>query len=469
MRILFATPEALPYWKTGGLADVAHALPQTLVERGHDVRVILPYYRRIRESHPTVEDAGDSVVPWPGGNLTVRFLLHTPEQGAPEIFVEHAGFFDTAHPYGTAAEDPVFTGVRYAFFCRAVVEYARSWGADVVHLNDWQTGLVPVYGLLDGMPAATVFAIHNLHYQGNFPPAILDAIGIPQTFMRQENGLEFWGRASFMKGALALADQLVTVSPTYAAEIQTHEGGAGLDGLLRFRHRVLHGILNGIDLRMWDPRADAALPVPFDEKSIAGKETDRAAVLEELGLEDGGPLIGLISRMAHQKGIDLLLEALPRMLELGANLAVVGNNGDLAYEAALADAAAAHPGRIAFHLGFEDALARRLYAGADFFLMPSRYEPCGLGQMIAQRYGTVPVVRHTGGLVDTVQDGVTGFSFQDATPQALVHVLERASKAWRGRRWNTMRRRCMALDWSWDRSAAQYEEVYRLAMGTLRA
>ncbi len=467
MRILFATPEALPYWKTGGLADVAHALPQTLVERGHDVRVILPYYRSIRESHPPVEDAGESVIAWPGGNLPVRFLVHVLDHGAPVVLIEHAGFFDTLHPYGTASEDPVFTGVRYAFFCRAVVEYARSWGADVVHLNDWQTGLVPAYGLLDGMPAATVFAIHNLHYQGNFPPAILDAIGIPQTFMRQENGLEFWGRASFMKGALALADQLVTVSPTYAQEIQTHDGGAGFDGLLRFRHRVLHGILNGIDLATWDPTRDAALATPFDARSIAGKETVRAALLRELGLEDGGPLFAVISRLAHQKGIDLLLEALPRVLELGADLAVVGNNGDLAYEAALEEAATVHPGRIFTHVGFEDTLAHRLYAGADFFLMPSRYEPCGLGQLIAQRYGTVPIVRHTGGLVDTVQDGLTGFSFQNATPQAFVQALERACKAWRGRRWNTLRRRCMGLDWSWHRSAAQYEEVYRLAMGKL--
>ncbi len=468
LRILFATPEALPYWKTGGLADVAHALPDTLVERGNDVRVILPYYRTIREGHPSVDEVAEAVIPWPGGGVPVRYLSHAPAVGAPAVFVEHGGFFDTRHPYGTAAEDPVFAGLRYAFFCRAVVEYARSWGAEVVHLNDWQTGLVPVYALLDGMPGATVFAIHNLAYQGNFPPAILDAIGIPQSFLRQENGLEFWGNASFMKAGVALSDRLVTVSPTYAREIQTHDGGAGFDGLLRFRHRVLHGILNGIDRQLWNPMTDKALPVRFDGRTIEAKDTNRSALLRELRLEDRGPLVAIVTRLAYQKGVDLVLEALPRILELGFELAVVGN-GDLAYEAALADAAAAHPGRVAVHIGFNDALARRLYGGADFFLMPSRYEPCGLGQMIAQRYGTPPVVRHTGGLVDTVQHGSTGFCFDDATPQALVRVLQRAVRAWRSQRWNTLRRRCMGLDWSWERSAARYEGVYRLAVGQLSA
>ncbi len=466
MRILFASPEALPYWKTGGLAQVAHALPDTLVERGHDVRLILPLYRPIRESHLELEDAGETLIPWPGGGLRARYWLHTPAQGTPALFVDQPTYFDTRHPYGAPGEDPVMAGLRFAFFCRAVVERARAWNADVVHLNDWHTGLVPIYALLDGMPAASVFVVHNLGYQGNFPPTLLDFVGIPRAFLRAENGLEFYGHASFMKAGLALADRLVTVSPTYASEIQTPEGGVGFDGLLRFRRRVLCGILNGIDRQLWNPATDRALPERYDARSIDAKDASRAAVLRELSLsDDRGPLVTLITRLAYQKGIDLLLEALPRILDMGANVAVLGN-GETAYENALTAAAAAHPGRIAVRLGFNDPLARRLYAGADFFLMPSRYEPCGLGQMIAQRYGTPPIVRNTGGLADTVKDSLTGYTFFDPSATALLATVERAFRGWRGPRWNTLRRRCMSLDWSWDHAARHYEDVYRIATGS---
>ena len=467
VRILFAASEALPYWKTGGLADVAHALPDTLVRRGGDVRLILPYYRSIRESHLLLEDAGEAVIPWPGGDVPVHYLLHTPAHGTPTLFVQEAAFFGTRHPYGAAREDPLVVGRRYAFFCRCVVERARAWGADVVHLNDWQTGLVPVYALLDGMPAATVFTIHNLAYQGNFDPVLLDQTGVPRTLFRSENGVEFYGTASFMKAGLGLSDRLVTVSPTYATEIQTPEGGAGMDGLLRFRHRLLHGVLNGIDRDIWNPVTDAALPQRFDALNIDAKDGDRAALLHDLGLEDRGPLLSMVTRLAYQKGVDILLEALPGFLELGVSLAILGD-GDRAYASALTTAAAANPGRIAVEFGFNDVLARRLYAGADFFLMPSRYEPCGLSQMIAQRYGTPPIARRTGGLADTVQDGATGFTFDAPDSRALLATMERAFRVWRGRRWNALRRRCMALDWSWDRSAEQYEQVYRMAMGSAR-
>ena len=464
MRILFAASEALPYWTTGGLANVARALPDTLAERGHDVRVILPFYRTIKQQRLALEEEGKGVVPWPGGSRPVRYLLHRPAQGAPALLVDEPEHFDTKHPYGSAREDPLVTAERFAFFARTVVERARVWGADVVHLNDWQTGLVPVYAFLDGMPAASVFAIHNLAYQGNYAPQLLERIGIPRSFFRTENGLEFWATASFMKAGLALADRLVTVSPTYAREIQTPEGGVGFDGLLRFRRRLLHGILNGIDRELWNPATDLALPQRYDARTLDAKDGVRAALLTALGLEDRGPLLVAVTRLAQQKGIDLLLGAIPWILEHGGSLAVLGS-GERVYEKALVAAAAANPGRIAVELGFNDPLARRLHAGGDFFLMPSRYEPCGLGQMIAQRYGTPPVVRRTGGLVDTVQDGLTGFSFPEDTPQGLSHALQRAFRAWRGRRWGTLRRRCMALDWSWNRSATQYEEVYRMAVG----
>lgn len=462
MRILFAAAEALPYWKIGGLADVARSLPDTLAARGHDIDVILPFYPSIRDQHLPLEDAGESVIRWPGGDRPVRFL-RARGGGAPALFVDQPEFFDTTYPYGAPGELAEVAGWRFAFFSRVVTERARALDADVVHLNDWPTGLVPIYGFLDGIPAATVLAIHNLPYQGNFTPGILEAVGIPREFFRAENGVEFWGAASFMKGGLALADRLVTVSPTYAQEIQTPDGGAGLDGLLRFRHRLLHGILNGLDGR-WNPLTDSALPERYDAENLHGKDAARAAVLAELALQDRGPLVVLVTRLVYQKGIDLLLEAIPWIIQHGGVLAVLGN-GDRGYQQALVAAAEANPGRVAYRTGFDDPLARRLYAGGDFFVMPSRYEPCGLGQMIAQRYGTPPVARRTGGLADTIRDGLTGYLFDEASPQALTGALERGFRAWRRRGWDTLRRRCMALDWSWEKSAAKYEEVYRMAIG----
>ncbi|MBX6362847.1 MAG: glycogen synthase [Gemmatimonadetes bacterium] len=464
MRILFASAEAIPYWKTGGLADVARSLPDALAERGHDVRVIVPFYRLVRGRQLPLEPSAELDVPWPGDPIRTRFLLHRPAHGAPGVLVDEPDFFDTDDPYGAPYGDVLALGRRFAFFCRAIVTYAKAWGADVVHLNDWPTGFVPVYGLLDGLEAGTVFTIHNLPYQGNFPPALVPQIGAPWDLYRPENGFEFWGQASFMKAGLALSARLVTVSPTYAAEIRTPDFGAGLDGLLRFRHGVLHGILNGIDPRIWDPRHDRALPRPFGVEDVHLKAENRAAVLTELGLSGDGPLFVAVTRLVEQKGIDLLLDAIGPIVHRGGCVAVLGS-GDVAYERALRDAAAAAPDRVAARLGFDDGLARRLYAGGDFFLMPSRYEPCGLGQMIAQRYGTPPIVRHTGGLADTVIDGVTGLAFHDASAAALLSAVERAWSAWRDGSIDAVRRRAMELDWSWDRSAAEYEAVYACARG----
>ncbi|HET9982768.1 MAG TPA: glycogen synthase [Longimicrobiales bacterium] len=462
MRILFASAEANPYWKTGGLADVARSLPDALVERGHDVRVILPFYRPVRDRGFPLEESAVLDVPWPGDAVPTRFLLHRPPHGAPGVLVEGPDFFDTDDPYGAPFGDVLALGRRFAFFCRAVVAYAKVWGADIVHLNDWPTGLVPVYGLVDGLEAGTVFAIHNLPYQGNFPPALVPQIGAPWGLYRPENGFEFWGQASFMKAGLALSARLVTVSPTYGAEIRTPDFGAGLDGLLRFRHGVLHGILNGIEPRVWDPAHDGALTRPFGPEQVGLKEENRAALLAELGLTGDGPLFVAVTRLAYQKGIDLILGAIWQIVESGASVAVLGS-GDAGYEWTLGSMAGAAPHRVAVRFGFDDGLARRLYAGGDFFLMPSRYEPCGLGQMIAQRYGTPPVVRHTGGLVDTVVDGVTGFAFHDASPAGLLSAVDRARRAWHDGSVEAIRRRCMELDWSWERSAAEYEEVYACA------
>jgi len=460
VKILFASSEAIPYFKTGGLADVARSLPDALRERGHDVRIIHPLYNRVRDQGFDLEEEAQAWIPWPEGNVVVRYFLHRPRRGAPAVLVDEPAFFDTTEPYAPTVRDPIAHGVRFALFSRAVVDYARRWGADVVHANDWPTGLVPVFARVDRLGVPTVFGIHNLAYQGNFPPRILRRVGVPRHFYRMEDGLEFYEQASFLKGGLALSDRLVAVSPTYAREIQTPEFGAGLDGLLRHRAADLWGILNGIDTRDWDPATDEAIATRYDASRLDGKEANRRDVLEELGLRGDGPLFAMVSRLVDQKGVDVVIDALPDMLREPCAVAVLGN-GAPEYERALAAAADAFPGRVAAVLRFDDRLARRLYAGADFFLMPSRYEPCGLGQMIAQRYGTVPIVRHTGGLADTVEDGVTGFAFREATPAGLLEAVGRARAAWRQPGWDELRRRCMALDWSWTRSAAQYEELYR--------
>jgi starch synthase len=464
LKILFATAESLPYFKAGGLADVSRALPNALAARGHEVRIVHPYYSGLPLAGAGRVEAELSV-PWPDPLPPAELVRDTAvENGAPAVLIRQPALFEIGTPYGENSADPFALGVRFAYFARVVAAYARQWGADVVHLNDWPTGLVPVYALLDGLDAPTIFAIHNLAYQGNFPSTILSRIGIPAELFRTENGMEFFGQASFMKAGIALADRLVTVSPTYAREIQTPRHGAGFDGLLRFRRRVLHGILNGIDREIWNPATDVLLPSTYHVRMLAGKDVCRGAVLDELRLADGGPLLVAVSRLVHQKGIDVLLRALPGLMELGARVAVLGD-GDAAVQRGLTEVGRRYRGRVAAVAAFDDPLAHRLYAGGDFFLMPSRYEPCGLGQMIAQRYGTPPIASRTGGLADTIYDGRTGFLLDGPSPPALVEAAGRAIAEWRGPGWNTLRRRCMRLDWSWDRSAATYLDLYTVAIG----
>jgi starch synthase len=462
MRILFVTSEALPYFKSGGLADVARSLPDALSRDGHEVRIFHPLYGFVADRNLTLQYEVDLEVPWPVPAV-VSCYLHQPASGAPALLVEHELFSSAAEPYN-ATVDPLTVAERFALFARAALHYAQHWEADVIHLNDWQCGLLPVYAYVDALSFPTVFSIHNLAYQGNYSPSVLPRIGVPPSFYRTENGIEFFGNASFIKGGIALADRITTVSPQYAHEIQTPELGAGFDGLLRFRSRYLHGILNGIDVESWNPATDSALVTPYSVRSVEKKDENRSALLDELQLDDNGPLLIVVSRLAHQKGIDLLAAALPELLKLGVSLAMLGD-GDTATEQVFSRIASAHPRRVAAFFKFDDPLSRRFYAGGDFFIMPSRYEPCGLGQMIAQRYGTIPIVRRTGGLIDTVEDGVTGFQFEEPAPEALLGAVERALKVWRKKDWLKMQRRCMRLDRSWGRSAERYEEVYRAALG----
>jgi starch synthase len=482
MKILVASAEALPYWKTGGLADVARSLPDALTALGHDVRIILPGYSfvgsRLRQDGEGPEHDATLLVPWPGGTVRAEVVLHRGagdsaaltanmpagvSRAAPAAFVQAPMFFDTDRPYDDVPGDALALGRRFAFFCRSVVAYANHWGADVVHLNDWHTGLVPAYGLVDGLHAATVFAIHNLAYQGNFAPALLHQVGLPPELMRTENGLEFHGHLCFVKGGLALADRLVTVSPTYAAEIQTPAAGNGLDGLLSHRRHLLTGILNGIDTATWDPRTDPLIPRQFSTGCMTGKAECRLALASSAGVNPAGPLLGMVTRLAHQKGIDILLGAMEPLLASGCSMVILGS-GDPPLQQALAGAAARMPHRVAACFDFNEELAHLVYAGADLFLMPSRYEPCGLGQMIAQRYGTPPVARRTGGITDTVHDQATGFLFDEAAPHALVDAVQRARTLMGGPEWRALQLRCMQQDHSWGRSAAAYVDAYLLAM-----
>jgi starch synthase len=471
MEILFVASEVAPWSKTGGLGDVAGALPKALAARGHAVSVVAPRYGSIpaaaagfvrREAALRVR--GEATAVW-------------VKKGPPAVYlVEHERLFGSRPGlYGDGGRDYPDNAERFAFLARAALALpgALQLRPRIVHANDWQTGLVPwllahEHGQDPALAGArTVFTIHNLAYQGVFPKEVVPHLGLPWSVFRPE-AMEFYDRLGFLKAALTGAHALTTVSPTHAREILTAEGGFGLDPVLRHRRGDLHGILNGIDVAEWDPAKDRHLPAHFSARALAGKGRCKAALQGELGLPVRAdvPLVAMVSRLAEQKGVDLLAAALPDLLARDVQLAVLGS-GERAYEEALARAARDRPDRMAVRIGFDEGLAHRLEGGADAFLMPSRFEPCGLNQMYSLRYGTVPVVRAVGGLEDTVEDydgwnRGTGFKFRDYTPAALLLATRRALDAWRDRRaWRGLVARGMAQDFSWERSAASYEALYR--------
>jgi starch synthase len=409
--------------------------------------------------------------------LGAPLLAARPAERLTVAFVDHPGYFgDRAQLYGEKGHDYPDNAARFHFFCRTLPEAARALGrgpADILHLNDWQTGLAALElartrGLRPGITRC-VMTIHNLGYQGLFEKAVVEELGLGWEHFTPD-GLEFWGRANFLKAGIAYADRITTVSPTYAREIQTYEQGFGLDGLLRARADRLHGILNGIDTAEWDSATDRALAARYSADDVAGKAACRAALCAELGIEaDHRLLLGMVSRIAGQKGFDILLEAIDRLLARPVSLAILGS-GDPVLVAALEAARARWPGRLGLRIGFDEGMAHRVEAGADAFLMPSRYEPCGLNQMYSLRYGTVPIVRRTGGLADTVEESAdygTGFLIPAHHATELLAAVDRAHAAFLERdRWRAIQRRGMAEDHSWDRAAAEYEAVYRQALAT---
>jgi starch synthase len=471
MQILFVASEVAPFSKTGGLGDVAGALPKALAARGHRVLVVTPRYGSIDPQARKLERLPHGL--WAGGH---GFALYRAEGSAPIYFVEHEHFFgnrrglyvEHGHDYGDNAE-------RFAFFTRAALSVPRAVGfsPDVVHLHDWQTALAPwlLSHELAGQPwaskARTVFTVHNLAYQGVFGADAIHRIGLPPHVLRPE-AMEFHGALNLMKAGLVFSDALTTVSPNYAREIQAPEFGEGLDGLLRHRATRLTGILNGIDVDDWDPAKDRHLTVRYSAQDLSGKARCKEALQREMGLpvRPDVPLVASVGRLAEQKGVDLVAATLPELLNLDVQLALLGS-GRHDYEELFRRVARERPDRLAARIGFDEGLAHRLEAGADLFLMPSRFEPCGLNQMYSLRYGTVPVVRAVGGLEDTVEDWDghergTGFKFGDYHPGALLWALRRALDAFQDRRaWSGIVARGMAQDFSWDASAARYEELFQ--------
>ena len=451
MRVLFVTPECAPLAKAGGLGDVSAALPAALRALGHEVDLLLPGYSEVLGKLP---DAAE----------TERFS----ELGFECRLLRSGGLLliDCAPLYrreGSPYQDPGGSdwpdnALRFGLLSKVAARLAPRY--DVVHCNDWPAALAPAYA----HPEKTLLTIHNLAFQGNFDPSALGRLGLPDALFTMQ-GLEFHGRVSFLKGGLVYAGALNTVSPSYAREIQTEELGCGLDGVLRGRRDALSGILNGIDLEVWDPARDAHLAQRYDERSLDKKSVNKAALQRRLNLEPSDDaLIGFVGRLTHQKGADLIAAAAAELAALPAQLAVLGR-GERELEGVLAAAAARHPGRIALAIGFNEELAHLIEAGADLFVMPSRFEPCGLNQMYSQRYGTPPVVRATGGLADTVADNETGFLFERAESSALAAAVRRALAARRDPgRWREIQRAGMRRDFSWRAAARRYADLYsRLA------
>ena len=473
MDVLFVASEVAPFAKSGGLGDVAAALPRALAEKGLRLSVVLPRYGSVDPDRMGLER-----LPRDLAVRGERFRLFV-RRGKPDVYlVDHPGFFG-GRPglYGERGRDYPDNPRRFAFFSRAALEVPRAIGrpSALVHLNDWQTAIAAwslsaehrTDPFLAG--ARSVFTIHNLAYQGLFSKRAMGEAGLPWELFRYDVGVEFHDQVNFMKAGLVFGDALTTVSPNYAREILTVEGGYGLDTVLRTRSGSLHGILNGIDVEAWDPSRDAHLPARYDPEHLGGKAECKAALQRELGLpvRPGVPLLGFVGRLAEQKGVDLLASVLPRLLaSREVELALLGN-GEPAAEELFARVAAAVPDRVAVRIGFDEGLAHRIEAGSDLFLMPSRFEPCGLNQLYSLRYGTPPLVRAVGGLADTVEDydgwrRGTGFAFGPPEAKALLTAVLRALDVWRDRRaWRGIQERGMWQDFSWEKSAARYQTLYR--------
>jgi starch synthase len=497
MKILLASSEVAPLVKTGGLGDVAGALPKALARLGHEVAIVMPFYGQIdREALTPVRVLPEVIVDLPAGRRALavwRATLPGSESANPVLvyLIEDPALFERPHLYmmdgGREYPD---NPLRFAYFCMAALWALRGigWLPDLIHCNDWQTALIPLYLahhpiLREDLEMANIpvlFSIHNLAYQGLYPEEVLDQVGLPRAAFHDRE-LEFYGQLNLLKGALTRSRWLSTVSRTYAREIQTPEHGCGLEGVLAGRESRLSGILNGIDTESWNPETDPALAAPYSRNKLKGKAACKAALQKRFGLavKSGVPLMGMVSRLADQKGLDLLAEVLPGLLKGDVQFVLLGT-GDPAYHEFFEKLAAEYPGKAGVELGFDDPLARRIEAGCDLFLMPSRYEPCGLNQMYSLRYGTVPVVRRTGGLADSIINATpsvlesgtaTGFVFTEYGAKALDGAIRRAIRLFKSdpAAWKKLVQTGMTQDFSWQHAAGEYERLYMKIAKTSRA
>jgi starch synthase len=466
----------VPFAKTGGLADVAGALAQMYQHAGHRSVAIMPNYQIIDKNRMQIEPAGIEFEVLLGHDSQKVTVLSSPAvPGITTYLIDHPYFNSRAGLYGTAQGDYPDNAQRFILFARASLELIIRLGMnpDIVHCHDWQSGLIPVYlkNVYCNNPVfkktRTVFTVHNLAFQGLFPPETMLTAGLPWSLFHID-GLEFYGKINFLKGALSFSDHITTVSPNYAREILTPEFGCGLHGLLNILQHKLSGIINGIDHSEWDPEADRFLPARYRATSYASKQASKRLLCKRFGLEYQAekPLLGMVSRLSAQKGLDILVECLPSLFENDLDMAILGT-GDIGYHELLIDRQLKYPGRLGLKLAFDNEMAHLIYAGSDMFLMPSRYEPCGLGQLIALRYGAIPIVRNTGGLSDTVVDynqgpqKANGFSFNEYSPTAFSGAISRALDLYQDQpSWQQLMGRAMACDYSWKASARKYLDLF---------
>lgn len=483
LKIFMVAPELAPLIKVGGLADVVGALSKALAAKGHDVRIVIPKYAGLR--HCKGERAlKDPLIVHLGGHEGYARVweMPLPDSTATCYLLEHDEFFNRASVYVGPSGNEKDNGRRFTFLSRAAIDlcYYLDWFPDVVHCHDWATGLVPVYLNTTERDApmgeaASLMTLHNMQHQGWFPPDLLGYAGLPESVYRAD-GLESNGELNMLKGGIYHSTKITTVSPTYAREIQGQEGGCGLDQLLRYRSGDLIGVINGVDYSEWDPATDSLLPENYSLKDMSGKATCKAALQKAYGLEvnPSVPVYTVVSRLVDQKGLDLLASIGDRLMQtMQIQVAVLGT-GDPVLEHLFRDLAERHPGRFGAHIGFDNKLAHLTAAGADFLLMPSRFEPCGLSQLYAMIYGAPPIVRATGGLIDTVEPYVegkgtgTGFLFEDATPDAFFNTIGWACSTYydRPKEFRKLQENGMARNYAWDESASKYEQIYRWAIET---
>jgi starch synthase len=480
LKILFVSPEVVPFAKTGGLADVAGSLPKALKILDCDVRLVMPLYQSVRQGKfPLKKVIEDLPIPLAGRPIAADIYEGELEEGLPVYFIERDEFYDRLNLYGSAKGDFFDNAIRFSFFARGTLNAAQALGfrPDIIHCHDWQTGLIPAC-LHFGRNAdsfykktAVIFTIHNMAYQGSFPRTILDLAGLPEESFSPE-GLEFWGSANLLKAGIVYSQIINTVSRKYSQEIQTAEYGCGLEGILAYRKDDLFGILNGVDYELWNPETDTFLAAPYNRADLSGKKICKKDLLTSFRLPEDRiqyPVLGVISRLADQKGFDLLAGVMDSLLQQEVSLVVLGT-GEEKYHRLFTELAEHYPKKLGIQLKFDNALAHQIEAGSDIFLMPSLYEPCGLNQIYSLKYGTIPVVRATGGLDDTIipfdartGEG-TGFKFIRYQTEALWSTLKEALDLYQNQtQWRRLMENAMAMDFSWEVSAREYIKLYQLA------